>query len=167
MSDGGIFDEPDEGSHDEELPEVEPTVALPVSVDKSKKQLICVADQTGNPLVATAQYDKSGQLSLLEPYRRPSQKEWLHLTQTGQIVKQGNGSVKVNSTVGQTDPSTEPSWKKPVKIAAAVLGIGAVVGGGIWIYKKSRNQNPSEPPELQEPDEPDDDEDDDDDGDDD
>ncbi len=160
MNDGGIFDEPDSGSHDADLPPVEPVIATPIN--KSKKQLVCVADQTGNPLVAKAAYDGNGEMQLLEAYRRPTQQEWQHLSQTGQVVKQGN-VVRTNTAVGQTEPST--GWGKPAKIAAAVLGLGAVVGGGFLLIKKARNKNPAEQnPEDFEPFE--DDADDDDDGDD-
>lgn len=159
MNDGGIFDEPDEGSHDADLPPVEPTIATPI--DKSKKHLVCVADNTGNPLVAKAAYDQSGEMQLLEAYRRPTQQEWNHLAKTGQIIKQGATQQPVKK-LGETGST---GWSTPAKIAAAVLGLGAVVGGGFFIAKKVRNKNPAEDNEI-EPDEPEDD-DDDDDGDDD
>jgi len=57
-------------------------------VKKEVRTLLCVADATGNPMVAYATRLPDGGFSLLEDYRRPTQEEFEKLRKNGKIVSQ-------------------------------------------------------------------------------
>jgi len=152
VEDTGIFDDDDDAfwaSEDHEHTVIEETEepqsqngnTVIESKMNGNKKLVCLITPNG-PQVARATIDSSGEVSLDEPYRNPTQAELVDLNKNGQIVKLGPQN---NHQMGSTPPMAQDSTGGgKMKTVAFGAGLLALAGGGLYLYKKYKSDDDDE-----------------------